>query len=73
MKRKLQGGATNSKRDKDEVTFTLQGDNEKIEEIISFMKTGKDLNSWGAKVQTNSESPILTALDLNIHFTHGIG
>eukprot|EP01122_Echinamoeba_exundans_P014742 TRINITY_DN6732_c0_g1_i1.p2 TRINITY_DN6732_c0_g1~~TRINITY_DN6732_c0_g1_i1.p2 ORF type:complete len:100 (+),score=16.53 TRINITY_DN6732_c0_g1_i1:23-301(+) len=55
LKRNLRGGATNSKRDRNEVTFTLEGDGSKIDEIVNFMKTGKPPNSWGAQVEKKHE------------------
>lgn len=50
LKRKLRAGATNLKEDKNKVSFTLEGDNEKIIDLVNTMKSGKVLNSWGAKV-----------------------
>jgi len=47
----LQAGATNLQSDKNTVIFTLKGDGEKIQEIVSFMQTKKNLNSWGARVE----------------------
>jgi len=49
----LRGGASNDKQDRERVHFTLSGENAKIEEIITFMKSGKELNSWGAKVRNS--------------------
>jgi hypothetical protein len=51
MKRNLEAGATNDKADKSRVAFTLKGDSSKMDEITNFMKSGKELNSWGAKVR----------------------
>jgi len=49
INRNLRGGATNTPHDKNEVTFTLQGDNTKIQEIVDFLKAGKTMNNWGAR------------------------
>lgn len=48
-KRGLQAGATNLS-DRKTISFTLTGENDKIEEIVTFMRKGEKLNSWGAKV-----------------------
>eukprot|EP01120_Amphizonella_sp_Union-15-10_P014287 TRINITY_DN6873_c0_g1_i2.p1 TRINITY_DN6873_c0_g1~~TRINITY_DN6873_c0_g1_i2.p1 ORF type:complete len:123 (-),score=29.58 TRINITY_DN6873_c0_g1_i2:48-416(-) len=55
QKRKLKAGASNSKQDRTEVSFTLSGENSKIQEIVDFMKSGRELNSWGAKVTNLKE------------------
>lgn len=50
LKRGLRAGATNIKEDKNKVSFTLEGKNENIIDLVNTMKSGKELNSWGAKV-----------------------
>ena len=56
QKRGLQAAATNLKvPNRDQVEFVLIGDNEKIEEIISYMKSGAPLNSWKAQVDELKE------------------
>ena len=48
IKRGLVAGATNVRKDRTRVDITLQGDPNKIQEIIDGLKSGKKLNSWGA-------------------------
>ncbi len=50
MKRNLRAGATNVEHDKTQVLLTLEGDEQKIQEIVSFLQSGKDINSSKAKV-----------------------
>ncbi|KAH3762862.1 Acylphosphatase family protein [Pelomyxa schiedti] len=61
-KRGLKAGASNSAQNKNEVTFTLSGQNSAIQEIVDFMKSGKALNDWGAQVaelvETSTGKPI---------------
>jgi acylphosphatase len=52
IRRQLKGGASNDKDNDSLVHFTLVGDNDKIEEILQFLRSGKELNDWGAKVET---------------------
>jgi hypothetical protein len=52
----LRAGASNDKQDKELVHFTMSGDNAKIDEMIAFMRSGKELNSWGAKVRVTNTS-----------------
>jgi acylphosphatase len=49
QKRKLKCGASNLP-DGNIVKFTLEGDNNLIQEIIDFMKSGKPINNWDAKI-----------------------
>jgi acylphosphatase len=49
LKRKLKCGASNLP-DGNIVKFTLEGDNNLIQEIIDFMKSGKPINNWNAKI-----------------------
>ena len=57
IKRNLRAAATNLKvPKKDEVEFVLIGNNDSIEEIIGFMKSGQKLNSWGATVTKLEET-----------------
>lgn len=51
QKRGLRGGATNSKEDKNLVTVTLSGDNAAIDEMVDVMRSGKEINNWGATVR----------------------
>lgn len=53
IKRGLKAGATNDKLDKNKVDITLIGDIQIIDEMINKMKTGNDLNDWGANVCKN--------------------
>lgn len=48
----LTAGATNNKEDFGCVDLSLSGPKEKIENLISKLETGKELNSWGAKVSS---------------------
>ena len=49
-KRGLRSGASNSRADRHDVTFTLEGDDARIDEVITFMESGEELNDWGATV-----------------------
>eukprot|EP00730_Choanoeca_flexa_P017035 TRINITY_DN8152_c0_g1_i1.p2 TRINITY_DN8152_c0_g1~~TRINITY_DN8152_c0_g1_i1.p2 ORF type:complete len:113 (+),score=13.36 TRINITY_DN8152_c0_g1_i1:55-393(+) len=55
--RKLKAGASNIKTDKSLVHFTLVGEQSKIEEITTFMQSGRPLNSWGATVTSLESIP----------------
>ncbi|MHC4547752.1 MAG: acylphosphatase [Planctomycetota bacterium] len=52
LKRGLEGGASNSPGDRREVTVTLSGEAEMIEEVIARMRREEPLNSWGAHVES---------------------
>lgn len=52
LKRNLQCGASNDKQQKNRVTFTMSGEKQKIDEITDFMKSGKEMNDWGARCET---------------------
>lgn len=58
--RNLQGGATNHKEKSDEVSFTVTGEPCLIIELIQDLKSGKELNSWGAKVDCLEELENIT-------------
>jgi acylphosphatase len=64
-KRGLEAGATNSAVERHRVDFTLRGDNNKIEELITILKSGKPINSWGAKVTSLIENT--SGIPLNEH------
>lgn len=51
-KRGLEGGATNTRHDPNEVTFTAIGDGGAIDELFAEMAAGEPLNSWGARVES---------------------
>jgi acylphosphatase len=52
QKRGLEGGASNSRHRRDEITFTAKGAAEVVEELIGKMGAGQPLNSWGARVES---------------------
>jgi len=54
MKRGLKSGATNLEN-KTEVDFMLEGDEAKINEMVDFIKSGQDINDWGAKIDELKE------------------
>jgi acylphosphatase len=56
QRRNLKGGATNLPN-RSQVRFTLEGDNEKIQEIISFLESGRPINDWDARIISVSEEP----------------
>src|SRR3990167_3890452 len=60
LKRQLAGGATNDVADRDRVNFTIQGDEQKIGEVLGRLTSVVPLNSWGAIVTQLEllESPI---------------
>jgi acylphosphatase len=47
--RGLTAGATNVQSESNRVDIALQGDRTKIQDLIDGLKSGKRLNSWGAK------------------------
>lgn len=53
QKRKLEAGATNLSTG--EVSFVLEGDESQIEDIISYLKSGKKINSWDARIDEVNE------------------
>mmetsp|Transcript_19518 Transcript_19518/g.74898 ORF Transcript_19518/g.74898 Transcript_19518/m.74898 type:complete len:112 (+) Transcript_19518:249-584(+) len=56
IKRGLTAAAENLKvPDRDQVLFLLEGDNSKINEIVDFMRSGEELNSWHARVDRLEE------------------
>ena len=50
LKRGLECGATNNKENTRRVDISLKGNKEKIDEMLDIIKSGKELNSWGAYV-----------------------
>lgn len=54
MKRGLKAGATNLPNTH-EVDFMLEGDDEKIQEIVDFIRSGKNINDWEAKIDELKE------------------
>ena len=68
MKRNLRAAASNLKvPQKDQVEFLLEGDESKMEEILSAMREGKKLNSWGAQVDRLEELAKEDAMQLEDH------
>ena len=61
--RGLRGGATNSEKDNNEVTITMEGDSKMIEELENKLKTKEKLNSWGALVEKYQELPEVIPVD----------
>lgn len=55
QRRGLRAGATNEEADQNVVTITLQGDPTKVEEVVEVLRSGKELNSWGARVSKLEE------------------
>ncbi len=49
QKRKLKAGASNLSGG-NEVRFTLEGDNDLIQEMIDFIKSGRPINNWNARI-----------------------
>ena len=52
IKRGLECGVTNDKENMRKVSISLKGQKEKIDEFLNELKSGKELNSWGAYVDT---------------------
>ena len=50
LKRGLQCGATNNKDDTRKVEISLTGPKENIDDFLNILRSGKELNSWGAYV-----------------------
>ncbi|EAX91219.1 hypothetical protein TVAG_066240 [Trichomonas vaginalis G3] len=49
IKRGIIAGATNNKNDHYRVDFSMKGPEPKINELLNEIKSGKVLNSWGAR------------------------
>jgi acylphosphatase len=49
QKRKLKAGASNLVSG-NQVRFTLEGDNNLIQEMVDFLKSGRPINNWNAKI-----------------------
>ena len=62
MNRGLKAGATNLDN-KSEVDFMLEGENEKIQEMVDFIKSGEDINDWDAKVEELQEVESKNSID----------
>lgn len=56
QRRNLSAGATNSS-DGLKVDFCLVGNNEKIQEIIDFLKSDVSINSWNPEISAVHEYP----------------
>ena len=54
MKRGLKAGATNLSNTH-EVDIMLEGDDSKIQEIVDFIRSGKNINDWDAKIDELKE------------------
>jgi acylphosphatase len=52
QKRALEGGASNSRHRRDEVTFTAKGEAGAVEALIGKLGSGDSLNSWEARVDS---------------------
>jgi len=50
QKRKLKAGASNLASG-NEVRFTLEGDNNMIQEMVDFLKSGRPINNWNARIE----------------------
>ncbi len=50
IENKMEGGATNSANDSNEVNFTISGKKEIIDKVLLRLKSLPELNSWGATV-----------------------
>ncbi|KAJ4460203.1 hypothetical protein PAPYR_3592 [Paratrimastix pyriformis] len=62
QKRGLVGGATNLKSDHNVVKLAMKGSSDKIEEILTFLRSGRAINNWGARATSVSEDPQDTTL-----------
>jgi len=70
LKRGLRAGASNDRVDRTKVSFTFAigndtNESQRVEEIIAFMRSGKKLNDWGAKVESLEE--LTQGLNWNEH------
>lgn len=76
QKRGLEAGASNAKHDRHMVELTLQcaagDDTAELEEMVDFLRSGRQLNSWGARVEQLEELPHgrpISECDLLLHHT----
>lgn len=67
QKRDLRGATTNGNQS---VQLCLSGDNNQIEELISLIKSGKELNSCGARVDKLEELDYGIAFEYHATSTH---
>lgn len=54
LKKNLSGGAANMP-ERDKVKFFISGEDKIIIEFIKVLKSAKELNNWGARVETLEE------------------
>jgi len=57
LKRKLKAGASNLASG-NQVRFTLEGDNNLIQEMVDFIKSGKPINNWNARIDEIIEEQV---------------
>jgi acylphosphatase len=55
LARGLVAGATNVRTDRGRVDVSLRGDRGKIRELVDGLRSGKRLNSWGARCTSVEE------------------
>jgi acylphosphatase len=72
QRRGLEAGATNHTHERNQVLFSLRGADDKINEIIDFMRSGKPLNSWGARVDEVKEIQTNKRLEDHEVTTHNV-
>ncbi|KAH0793865.1 Acylphosphatase family protein [Histomonas meleagridis] len=63
ISRGVVAGATNNRQDRQRVDITLEGPEDKVNEIIEGLRSGKKLNSWGAhctsvEILTSGKKPL---------------
>ncbi|CAI5710587.1 hypothetical protein KXD40_006221 [Peronospora effusa] len=67
QKRGLEGGATNDSQDKNLVRMTLRGDVEQMEDLVTALRQGKALNTWGARATSIKDVDAEHGLTLDAH------
>jgi acylphosphatase len=67
IKRGIVGGASNDRKDKHLVRMTLIGDSAEIQQLVSIIKVGTQLNDWGAQASNLIEVSATQGIPIEQH------
>lgn len=67
LKRGVAGGASNDRADKALVRLTLRGDGDAVEELVGELRSGRELNDWGARAADVQEVPRARGIAADAH------
>ncbi|TYZ63150.1 hypothetical protein PybrP1_008233 [[Pythium] brassicae (nom. inval.)] len=65
--RGLTGGASNDRADRTLVRLTLRGDSDAVEELVGELRSGRELNDWGARAAAVMEVERSCGVAANAH------